>query len=339
MPSKVALPRGELEFYGPFAEQYRAAWHESVQRLEKINLPIEYVDMEMYSQAAAILYEGPWVAERWASLGDFVEANPGVTFPVTETILRNGASDKYQAASVFRAMHQLQAYKAETRRLLRDTVLILPTCGGTWTREQVRKDPIGTNRDMGKYTNHCNLLDLCAIAIPAGEAAPWLPFGISLFALADQEDLIVGAASSITGETVSASPVPEANTTLVAVCGLHMRGFPLEKQMIASGARFVREAVSAAKYRLVKLPTTPAKPGMIKLAEGGAAIQLEVWEMPLESFGGFAVAIPAPLGIGKVELEDGTEVPGFTCETYAATFSEDITHVGGWRDYVKQTTP
>jgi allophanate hydrolase len=341
LPSQLALPLGELEFYGPYAEQYRASWLQAVDHCKSLNIPIEYVDLDMYAQAAAILYDGPWVAERWADLGDFIEAHPNMTFPVTETILRKGASEKYQAANVFRAMHQLQAYKTETRRLLKDTVLVLPTCGGTWTREEVRHNPIGTNSDMGKYTNHCNLLDLCAIAVPGIDAAPGLPFGISLFALSDQEDLIIGTANRFVGsenpQQPQQIPAAEQKTTLVAVCGLHMRGLPLEKQMEASGAKFVRETTSAAKYRLVKLPTTPAKPGMIKQSQGGAAIQMELWEMPLESFGGFAAAIPAPLGIGKVELDDGTEVPGFTCEAYAAEYSEEITHLGGWRAYLGQS--
>ncbi|MCD9026519.1 allophanate hydrolase [Cohnella silvisoli] len=340
LPAKLVLPLGELEFYGPYAELYRASWQQAVEHCKSLNIPIEYVDLDLFAKAAAILYEGPWVAERWAALGDFIEAHPGVAFPVTEAILRNGAGDKYQAATVFRAIHELQAYKMETRRMLKDAVLVLPTCGGTWSREQVRQDPIGTNRDMGKYTNHCNLLDLCAIAIPGEDAAPGLPFGITLFALSDQEDLIVGAANLFAhGSVIPQQPAQasEPKTTLIAVCGLHMRGFPLEKQMIACGAKFVRETMSAAKYQFVKLPTTPAKPGMIKQSAGGAAIQLEVWEMPLESFGSFTAAIPAPLGIGKVEIEDGTEIPGFTCEAYAAEYSEDITHVGGWRNLMQQT--
>jgi allophanate hydrolase len=341
LPVKLALPDKELEFYGPYAEVYRKAWLTSVSQFEQLGIPIEYVSMELYEQAAAILYEGPGVAERWAALGSFVEANGEHVFPVTETILRGGGSDKYQAASVFRAMHQLQAYKLETRKRLKDTILVLPTCGGTWTREQVRQDPIATNRDMGRYTNHCNLLDLSAIAIPTVEAAQGLPFGVTLFALAEQESLLVGTANLYNNvpstSDMKTTPTPAAETTLVAVCGLHMRGFPLEKQMIASGAKFVRETQSAAKYELVRLPTTPAKPGMIKQTSGGAAIQLEVWEMPLASFGAFAAAIPAPLGIGKVELADGTEVPGFTCEGYAAEISENITATGGWRNYVAQS--
>jgi len=232
-------------------------------------------------------------------------------------------------------MHKLQAMKLEARKLLQDAVLVMPTCGGTWTREQVRQDPVGTNRDMGRYTNHCNLLDLCAVAVPAGDAAPDTPFGITLFALAGREDLIRGLGEEYTlrqaASASSATSAEEVTTTRVAVCGLHMRGYPLEKQMKACGARFIHEAATAPRYRLLKLDTVPAKPGLIKQELGGASIELEVWEMPITSFGGFAASIPAPLGIGKVELADGTEVPGFICEGYAAAGAEDITVFRGWR--------
>ncbi|WP_171687940.1 allophanate hydrolase [Paenibacillus germinis] len=335
LPSKVFLPESELGFYGPFAAEYRAAWDTAVEKLKglsvNLNIPVEYIDVSLFAEAAAILYEGPWVAERWAALGSFIEANPGIAYPVTEKILRSGSAAEYDAASVFHAMHKLQQFKLEARKLLKDAVLVMPTCGGTWTREQVLADPISTNRDMGRYTNHCNLLDLCGVAVPAGDAAPQTPFGITFFALAEEESLICGAAGQFVADEVAAVAVP---TTLVAVCGLHMRGYPLEKQMLGCGARFIREDETAAKYSLVKLPTTPAKPGLVKQQQGGAAILLEVWEMPLEAFGGFAAAIPAPLGIGKVELRDGTEVPGFVCEAYAAAGAEDVTALRTWRKVV-----
>lgn len=358
LPAKICLPSGELGFYGPYTVEYRAAWLRTVEQIREVgrreSIQVVEVDVDLFAQAAAILYEGPWVAERWAALGSFIEANPDVAYPVTEKILRSGAASEYDAASVFVAMHKLQALKLEARKLLRDAVLVMPTCGGTWTREQVLADPISTNRDMGRYTNHCNLLDLCAVAVPAGDAAPETPFGITLFALAEEEGLICGAAELfVAGDEVnvskaevaasvsasstassSADSVAAAQTTLVAVCGLHMRGYPLEKQMQGCGARFIREDESAAKYSLVKLPTSPAKPGMIKQQQGGAAILLEIWEMPLEAFGGFAAAIPAPLGIGKVELRDGTEVPGFVCEAYAAAGAEDVTALRSWRNVV-----
>jgi allophanate hydrolase len=344
LPAKICLPKDPLGFYGPYADEYSSAWDAAVMQLQNLNIPIEYVDVQLFAQAAEILYEGPWVAERWAALGGFIEAHPGASFPVTEEILRSGSAAKYDAASVFTAMHKLQQFKLEARKLLKDSVLVMPTCGGTWTREQVRLDPISTNRDMGRYTNHCNLLDLCALAVPAGDAAPSTPFGITFFALAEEEGLICCAAelfvarrpasTETAGDSSSMQATPSASapaTTLVAVCGLHMRGYPLEKQLQSCGARFVREDETAAKYRLVKLATTPAKPGLIKQQEGGAPIQLEIWEMPLKAFGGFTASIPAPLGIGKVELRDGSEVPGFVCEAYAAADAEDVTSSGGWR--------
>ncbi|WP_419874516.1 allophanate hydrolase [Candidatus Pristimantibacillus sp. PTI5] len=371
LPAKVCLPKQAVAFYGPFAAEYERAWLAAIGRLAQLNLTIEYVDYDLFSDAAAILYDGPWVAERWADLSGFIDSNPGAAFPVTERILRSGASAEHDAASVFNAMHKLQAYKLEARKLLQDAVLVMPTCGGTWTREQARKEPYSTNSDMGRYTNHCNLLDLCAAAVPSDAAGERLPFGITLFALADNEHLMIEAARSFLrggeqtliggpaaseqldpgrAESSAEDSVPETaapngkrqemapnadhpaeQSITVAVCGLHMRGYPLEKQMIGLNARFIREACSAPRYKLVKLPTTPAKPGMIKQQQGGASIELELWEMSPASLGLFTALIPAPLGIGKVELLDGTEVSGFVCEAYAAAEAEDITEYGGWR--------
>lgn len=326
LPKKICIPKDGLTFYGPFAKEYEEAWDQAVKQIKELNLPIEYIDYEFFAKAAAILYDGPYVAERWADLGDFINDHPGVTFPVTEKVLRSGAQSKYDAASVFNAMHKLQEFKLKANNLLKDAVLVTPTAGGTWTRDQVREDPIKTNSDMGLYTNHCNLLDLCAIAVQAGEADVNLPFGITFFALANDENLIAGAA-----EAFSNKQSRKQETTLVAVCGLHMRGFPLEKQMLEFGATFVREAITAEKYQFVKLPTHPAKPGLIKRETGGKAIELEIWEMPLSSFGTFVTLIPSPLGIGKVELQDGMEVPGFICEGYAVEGAEDISEAGSWR--------
>ncbi|WP_139992060.1 allophanate hydrolase [Paenibacillus paridis] len=332
-PAKLCLPKESVAFYGPFAAEYEAAWLAALERVKQLNIPIEYVDYELFADAAELLYGGPLVAERWADLGEFIEAHPGAATAVTEQVLRTGALPEYDAASLFRAMHKLQEYKRQAKQLLRDAVLIMPTCGGTWTREQVRAEPYRANSDMGRYTNHCNLLDLCAVAIPSDAAGASLPFGITLFALAENEHLIEAGARAFLQEPARNGADRRADDKItVAVCGLHMRGYPLEKQMLALRARFVREASSAPRYRLVKLPTSPAKPGMIKQAQGGATVALELWEMPLAAFGALTSSIPAPLGIGKVELMDGSEVSGFVCEAYAAEEAEDITAYGGWRN-------
>ncbi|MYL29684.1 allophanate hydrolase [Halobacillus halophilus] len=318
------LPKETPAFYGSYAADYQKAWEKAVEKIERLGVPVAYVDTELFEKAAEILYGGPWIAERWSAVGSFVEDNPGAVHPVTEQVLRSGAPDQYDAAALFDAMHQLQALKLEAEKLIKDAVLVMPTCGGTWTREQVRENPVEANSDMGRYTNHCNLLDMAGVSVPAGWAGEDLPFGLTLFSLAEQEHLMVEAAELFTssyGETIP-----------FAVCGLHMRGYPLETQMIEAGAVFVKEEKTAARYQLVKLPGEPEKPGMIKQLHSGTSVEVEIWDMPLRSLGAFTTSIPAPLGLGKVELEDGSEVSGFICEGYAGDIAEDISELGGWRN-------
>jgi allophanate hydrolase len=193
---------------------------------------------------------------------------------------------------------------------------------------------------MGRYTNHCNLLDLCALALPTTDAATNIPFGITLFGLAENEHLIRGVAQRFlcgisivptTDDLTNPTASNQTDTTAIAVCGLHMRGYPLEKQMQEFGAQFIREAITAPKYQMLKLPTTPAKPGLVRRQSGGAAIELEIWSMPTAMLGAFVASIPSPLCIGKIELQDEEEVSGFLCEAIAAEEAEDITRYGGWR--------
>lgn len=328
LPEKICLLQELPTFFGPFSVEYKQAWDAAVELIKKLNIPIEYIDGSYLSEAASVLYDGPWVAERWSDLGTFITENKQVAFPVTEKVLLSGANPAYDGSSVFRAMHTLQAYKQKTHQQLKNSVLIMPTSGGTWTRDEVRDNPIQTNSSMGLYTNHCNLLDLCAINVPAVDASENLPFGITLFSRNEDEHLITGLADLFLHD--HRSP-PNKTTTLVAVCGLHMRSFALEKQMLEHGAVFIREAKTGPKYKLFKLPTLPPKPGLIRTNEAGASIELELWEMPLSEFGSFTSLIPSPLGIGKIELEDGTYVSGFICETTATEAAEDISHTGGWR--------
>lgn len=186
-PGSVCLPSEPPSFFGPYQASYELAWQETVRRIESSGLNVRYVDTNLFMQAASLLYDGPFVEERWAGLGAFIESNPGRLHPVTESVLRSGSAANYNGASVFRAMHTLQSLKREARKLLGDSVLILPTTGGTWSRDEIRQSPIARNSDLGQYTNHCNLLDMSAVAVPAVEAEAGLPFGISLFALAEYE--------------------------------------------------------------------------------------------------------------------------------------------------------
>ncbi|WDH80696.1 allophanate hydrolase [Paenibacillus urinalis] len=325
LPEKWLLPRGELTFYGPFAAAYKKAWEEVRHSITSSGHLVEEVDISILQEAAALLYEGPLVAERWSDLQSFIEANTDSAFPVTEQILRSGAREDFTAAALFRAQHRLAEIKEITRGMMTNCILILPTCGGTWTREQVRTDPIHTNSQMGLYTNHCNLLDLSAVAIPAGKAEEDLPFGITLFSLPEEESSIVEAAKWYQQQ--------EDHVT-IAVCGLHMKGMPLEKQMTALRAEFIEETYTSSHYQLYKLDTLPPKPGLVRVNHNGAAIQLELWKMPVASFGRFTASIPSPLGISKIELEDGRWVSGFICESAAVQHALNITASGGWRNAV-----
>ena len=319
-PSVVCLPKNDLTFFGPYAKEYEAAWNRTVQRFENGNVPIRYIDVSYLQEAAAILYEGPWIAERWSAIGNFVENNPTEIFHVTRQLLRESENKSYSATELFQAIHRLQALKKQAMKDLAGAVLVLPTTGGTWKIQQAEEDPIRTNQQLGLYTNHCNLLDLAAIAVPADYATTDVPFGITLFSRFDEEHLLKGLATSI----------EKGNTTPVAVCGLHMRGFALEHQMLQCQATFAYRTTTSSNYRLYRLATEPAKPGLVRWEEG-VAIEVEVWDIPVSQLGALMQQIPAPLGIGKVELANGMVVLGFICEPNAIEQATDISYTGGWR--------
>ncbi|AND85343.1 allophanate hydrolase [Clostridium tyrobutyricum] len=330
MPEKICLPDSELEFYGDYAEQYKYNWKMFVKTVEKMDIPIEYVDYKIFAEAAAILYDGPWIAERWSDLGGFVVKNESHEMvPVTESILKSGNKDTLKADSVFKAMHRLAKIKCEVRKILKDSILLLPTCGGTYTRKQVDADPIETNSNMGLYTNHCNLLELSALAFQAGFIEEKIPFGVTSFALSEEDGINLAFAK------VWQSVYLEDRMIPLAVCGLHMRGLSLETQLINIGAKFKSERKTSSNYRLIKLPTNPSKPGLIRVGNNGQKIQLEIWDVPIKQLGEFLEKIPEPLCIGKVELDDGRRVSGFICESYMQSQSEDISKFKSWRNINK----
>ncbi len=318
-PQKFLIPKEEPVFYGNYADRYKNAWRNAVKRLEKCGLPIETMDYNFFAEASNLLYDGPCVAERWSDLGDFVLQHPDSIFPVTKEILASSCNKQYDASSVYKTQHLLQAYKRKAWNIMKNAVLIMPTCGGTWTRNQVRREPVETNNQMGLYTNHCNLLDMCAIAIPAGYAKDSLPFGVTLFATACEEDLLKGAAEVFL----------ENETVPLAVYGLHMRGFALESQLLNLGAAFHYAARTAPKYRMYRLKTVPEKPGVIP-CENGVVLDVEVWDIPLRNLGVFLSLIPSPLGIGKVQLMDGSWVNGFIFDQDPGIQKDDISQFGGW---------
>jgi allophanate hydrolase len=245
----------------------------------------------------------------------------------------------------------LRALKAQCDTVWNDIdVLLTPTAGTIYTIAAMQADPIRLNGNLGYYTNFMNLLDLAATAVPAGFQADGLPFGVTLIAPPHQDAPLLHLAARLQrasldhlGATQHAFPPSETLTLLsssqikVAVVGAHLSGLPLNHQLTQRQARLVAATQTAPKYRFYALPDSK-RPGLIKVSQGGAAIECEVWEMPASQFGTFVAGIPAPLGIGKLELADGTTVNGFICEGLGVTDAEDITVYGGWRAWLAQST-
>ncbi len=329
-PGTVYVPAEEPEFYGPYEKEYRAAWRKALARIECVTKAqgsrVEPIDTAEFSKIAAILYDGPWVAERWSDLGSFVEEHGEAVFPVTKQILESGNRPDLTAADLFQTLHQVTAMRAKCAQLFDDAIMIMPTAGGTFTREQVDADPIATNSQMGLYTNHCNLSDLGAIAVPAGWAADDVPFGITAFTTAKRQCLTDGFAWAFL----------EQETVEVAVCGQHMRGLVLHGQLEELGAVFLEGTRTAPSYKLFALPTEPVKPGLAKTLEDGSSITVETYLMTAEAFGKLAATTPAPLGFGTIELEDGRQVKGFLAEPYALKEGgvEEITGFGSFKAWL-----
>jgi len=320
--------RASLEFFGDAAQE--KLFGEALDQLVRMGGTAVEVDFAPFLAAAALLYDGPWIAERYAALRAFFEAKPEAFHPVTREVI--AAASRYSAADAFEAQYRLAALKRATASVwYRIDALALPAAGSLYTVAAVEADPIRLNANLGRYTNFVNLLDLAAIALPSGFRPDGLPFGITLVAPALTDTwlcalgeryqratgLRLGACDTSLPEAARARDRPPTpDTVRVAVVGAHLSGGPLNRQLTERGATLARACRTAPAYRLYALSgTEPPKPGLVR--GGAAAIEVEVWEMPVEQFGSFVAAIPAPLCIGTLELEDGEEVKGFLCEAYA----------------------
>lgn len=294
------------------------------------------IDLTPFTEAAKLLYEGPWVAERWAAVGEFVEAHPKSVFPVTKTIL--SGSGNWDAAATFKAQYRLRELARETEPVWKlIDLILLPTTPRLYTVEENLADPIVTNSILGRYTNFMNLLDLSAVAVPAGRArSGYAPWGVTFAAPAGGDLALLELAAKWMGEPVNIAPLTNPKIP-VAVCGAHMEGLALHWQLKDRNATLRQRTTTAPCYRLFAMPgsdTLPPRPALIRDDTAGATIAVEVWELGAAEFGDFVSKIPAPLGIGKVRLEDGAEVPGFIAEPRAVDGAEEITRFGGWRAWV-----
>jgi allophanate hydrolase len=341
---RFAVP-ARLEFYGD--AQAEAAHAEALQALRALGVRIEPIDFEPFEALAALLYQGPWVAERFAAVEALWKVSPDEIHPVVRGIVEQAAG--YSAVDTFKAEYR----RAELARLIAQRLggfdaLVVPTSPSIYTIKAVDADPITLNSRLGFYTNFVNLADMSALAVPGGFRADGLPAGITLIGMAWQDralaefgrhwqnarQLPLGATGRpLPADAGSSTPARDQHVRL-AVVGAHLRGMPLNHQLTTRNAIFVEQTHSADNYRLYALAgTRPPKPGLAQAAEG-AAIEVELWDVPVALFGAFVAEIPAPLGIGTLTLADGRLVKGFICEPHAIEGARDITSYGGWRPYL-----
>jgi allophanate hydrolase len=329
---RIGVPRAEqLEFFGN--EDYARLFDDACKHLQNSGATLIEIDFMPFLAAAKLLYQGPWVAERYAAVGQFIHTNPEAALPVIRDIILPGIS--HTAVDAYNGYYSLQALKREADRELQQVdAIIIPTAGTCYTRAQIAQDPIKLNANLGTYTNFMNLLDYAALAVPAGFTPAGLPFGVTLFAPAFCDERLLTIAS-LMGDKASPLPAPGPGYITVAVCGAHLQGMPLNWQLAQRGAVFLESVRSAPRYRFYALAGgPPARPGMVRVSEGGAAIAMELWAVPQEHFGSFVAGIPAPLGIGKVETHDGRWVCGFICEAIGVEGARDITDLADWRVFI-----
>ncbi|EMO7189422.1 allophanate hydrolase [Pluralibacter gergoviae] len=335
------------EFYG--CEESRVLFDEARARLEALGGVAVHVDMSPFIAAARLLYEGPWVAERYQVIGPLMERDPQAVLPVIAEVLASAPG--IDAVATFSAIYQLQAYKAQCDAILAELDCVLtPTYPRPVTLQELEAEPVKSNAALGYYTNFMNLLDYAAVAVPAGFMSHGLPSGVTLFGRAFTDQYLLSLADAfqrasalpLPGGQVMAGPPPAAQAggdrTAIVVCGAHMHNLPLNAQLTERGGVFIAQTVTAPRYRLYAL-ADGRRPGLIRDEEQGSEIEVEVWSLPCAEVGSFLALIAHPLGLGRIELRDGRWLTGFICEASGRKGSKEISHFGGWRNWLAATLP
>lgn len=334
----------QLEFLG--CEESPVLFAETKARLIALGGEPVDIDFSPFLAAARLLYDGPWVAERYITAETLLHAQPESVLPVIRAVLSSAPG--YNAAETFRAQYRLQALKAQCDAIMADLECVLtPAYPRPVTLAELASEPVKRNSDLGYYTNFMNMLDYAAVAVPAGTLRNGLPWGVTLFGRVFTDQYLLSLADSLQRQQglalVGGQSMTDAAPSRMAandrvrlvVCGAHLSGQPLNGQLTARGGRCVSQTVSSPDYRLYALAGgPPLRPGMVRVNEGGAAIAVEVWELPSAEVGSFLDGIPAPLGLGKVQLASGEWLTGFICGAHGLDGAQDITAFGGWRAYL-----
>ena len=325
--------------------QAEAAWEQALAALRESGATLKPIDFSAFTRLAEQLYQGPWVAERTVAVGEMLH-HPAQMDPTVHGIISAGHT--FSAVEAFQAEYLRAELAQQINAALREVdALVVPTSPTIHTIDEMQQEPVRFNSQFGTYTNFTNLADLSALALPAPFRDDGLPAGITLiapawhdralaeFGLRWQQQLALPLGATGEAFTARDAQLPaSAQHVRVAVVGAHLRGMPLNFQLVSRQAVFVEATQTAACYRLYALANTqPQKPGLAR-ADKGAAIDVELWDIPLARFGEFVAEIPPPLGIGTLELCDARQVKGFICEPAALLDATDITAFGGWRNWI-----
>jgi allophanate hydrolase len=346
---RLGVPRdGQLIFFGDKAAE--TTYGDALKRWTALGATLVGFDLEPFYETARLLYEGPWVAERYLVIRDLLASSPEAIHPVTRDIIVAGSH--LSAADTFAALYLLQALRKISERAFAGIdALVLPTAPTVYSTAQVLANPIELNSRLGTYTNFVNLLDLCGLALPAAIRSDGIPFGITLLAPAGNDAQLASIGRVFHADTkltMGAKGLPQpplaslpagvrGDEIAIAVVGAHLSGMALNGELKALGGRLLEQARTAPDYKLYALDTTPPKPGMLRVQAGaGSSIELEVWALPAAAFGKFVAAIPPPLSIGTVRLADGRGVKGFIVEPADIGGARDISAFNGWRAFVAE---
>jgi allophanate hydrolase len=345
---RIGIPdAGSIRFFGDAAQAEMFIATCDALALEGATLvPIDFAPLY---DVAQLLYDGPWVAERHTVIAELMASYPEAVDPTVRGIV--GKALGISATDTFRGLYRLTELRHSVRPVLASVdLLCVPTFPTFYSRADLAADPVGPNSRFGTYTNFVNLLDMCGLAVPTPARRDGRPGSVTLLAPAGKDRLLADIGSGIeawgdrtlgaTGWARPAAPAPDPaagpDEAEIAVCGAHLAGLPLNHQLTSRRARFLRATTSTPDYRFYALPGgPPERPGMVRVADGtGGAIAVEVWAIPLAELGSFLSGIPAPLGLGRVRLADGTSPIGFVCEAAATDGARDITAIGDWRRYL-----
>ncbi|MEL0253769.1 MAG: amidase family protein, partial [Novosphingobium sp.] len=334
----IGVPRrNQRAFFGDVEAEY--FYDRALETLAKTATIVE-IDYAPLQEAALLLYGGPWVAERTAALAGLLASNPEALDPTVREVVSPGL--EIGAVELFNGIYRMAELKRHAD-LLWDSIdmLAFPTTGTTYRVAELKASPVALNSALGYYTNFVNLLDMAAIAVPAGTRANGTGFGITLIGPADTDRALLEAAEAWLEQAQLPPPPPldlegKMQTVKLAVVGAHLKDMPLHWQLTSRDAKLVGAFETAPNYRLYAMAeSVPPKPALVH-SEQGAAIAVEVYELGVAEFGSFVVEVPPPLAIGTVTLADGSSVKGFVSEPRALAGAEDITHLGGWRAYMAQ---